>query len=329
MLASIGRARRPDWWYDRDWLDDTLDRGRTASTPPATGGADLYRAAMAEQRRRRTACIDDATERGRTRAQRQAPAHEAESQLELLTNEARPTVPVSDFYSYRYFASEGFLPGYTFPRLPLSAYIPGRRARADGQRRVSPAAPVPGDLGVRPAVLIYHEGSRYQITGSSCRSRRGDDGVHHRAIKLCPSAAICTDPARRGSTAASAAARALPGDAAALFRLQTVAHHAARPDQLRRGRTAPAGLRDPDRPTGSLRTATRPAGPHTRLVEQATATRSRTSPTARRPRSGGSTSAEPAQGHERRRLLARPSARPWGRETGRRRSPKTRSSSAR
>ena len=32
-----------------------------------------------------------------------------------------------DFYSYRYFASEGFLPGYSFPRLPLSAFIPARR----------------------------------------------------------------------------------------------------------------------------------------------------------------------------------------------------------
>jgi hypothetical protein len=31
----------------------------------------------------------------------------------------------ADFYSYRYFASEGFLPGYNFPRLPLSAFLPG------------------------------------------------------------------------------------------------------------------------------------------------------------------------------------------------------------
>ena len=31
----------------------------------------------------------------------------------------------SDFYSYRYLATEGFLPGYNFPRLPLYAFIPG------------------------------------------------------------------------------------------------------------------------------------------------------------------------------------------------------------
>ena len=54
---------------------------------------------------------------------------EAESQLELLTQ--GENVVQADFYSYRYFASEGFLPGYSFPRLPLSAFIPGRNARRD------------------------------------------------------------------------------------------------------------------------------------------------------------------------------------------------------
>ena len=47
----------------------------------------------------------------------------------------------SDFYSYRYMASEGFLPGYNFPRLPLSAYIPGRRTRAGRSATSSSSAP--------------------------------------------------------------------------------------------------------------------------------------------------------------------------------------------
>ena len=52
---------------------------------------------------------------------------EAESQLKLLTD--TEDFAQSDFYSYRYFASEGFLPGYNFPRLPISAFIPARRSR--------------------------------------------------------------------------------------------------------------------------------------------------------------------------------------------------------
>ena len=50
------------------------------------------------------------------------------NQLVLLRNEDSANGH-SDFYSYRYFASEGFLPGYSFPRLPLAAYIPGGAAR--------------------------------------------------------------------------------------------------------------------------------------------------------------------------------------------------------
>ena len=65
-----------------------------------------------------------------TNKRRSAFAAEAENQLALLTSqEERATF--SDFYSYRYFASEGFLPGYNFPRLPLAAFIPGRRGRYD------------------------------------------------------------------------------------------------------------------------------------------------------------------------------------------------------
>ena len=52
---------------------------------------------------------------------------QAESQIRLLTEAAG--VYEGDFYSYRYFAAEGFLPGYNFPRLPLSAYVPGRHQR--------------------------------------------------------------------------------------------------------------------------------------------------------------------------------------------------------
>ena len=56
----------------------------------------------------------------------------------------------TDFYPYRYFASEGFLPGYSFPRLPLAAFIPGAAPAAVAMRRLPATAPVPGDQRVRP-----------------------------------------------------------------------------------------------------------------------------------------------------------------------------------
>lgn len=72
------------------------------------------------------------------------------------------TASQSDFYSYRYFASEGFLPEYSFPRLPISAFIPGRRAKAGTDDFLSrPRFLAISEFG--PRNFVYHEGSRYVI----------------------------------------------------------------------------------------------------------------------------------------------------------------------
>ena len=66
-----------------------------------------------------------------------------------------------------YFASEGFLPGYNFPRLPVSAYLPGERVSASNKREMA-AISRPRFLAVSefgPRSLIYHEGSRYRVDG--------------------------------------------------------------------------------------------------------------------------------------------------------------------
>jgi len=74
-----------------------------------------------------------------------AVAPEAEEQVRFI-DEAENVVQ-SDFYSYRYFASEGFLPGYSFPRLPLSHSSPGvARPKIGEEYFVS--SPILGDLRV-------------------------------------------------------------------------------------------------------------------------------------------------------------------------------------
>ena len=47
---------------------------------------------------------------------------QANEQLALL--EKGRSTGGSDFNTYRYLATEGFLPGYNFPRLPIDAYVP-------------------------------------------------------------------------------------------------------------------------------------------------------------------------------------------------------------
>lgn len=73
----------------------------------------------------------------------------------------------SDFYTYRYLASQGFLPGYNFPRLPLMAWIPARGgAGANGKDDEGTMVSRPRFLALSefgPRSLIYHQGRMYRV----------------------------------------------------------------------------------------------------------------------------------------------------------------------
>lgn len=73
----------------------------------------------------------------------------------------------SDFYTYRYLASQGFLPGYNFPRLPLMAWIPARGgANANGKDDEGSMVSRPRFLALSefgPRSLIYHQGRMYRV----------------------------------------------------------------------------------------------------------------------------------------------------------------------
>lgn len=68
----------------------------------------------------------------------------------------------NEFYSYRYLASQGFMPGYDFPRLPLLAWIPGKNGESDSTRALSrPRFLALAEFG--PSSLIYHQGTTYEV----------------------------------------------------------------------------------------------------------------------------------------------------------------------
>jgi len=121
--------------------------------------AELYRAAV-RQRELHHKIIGDHTRPEEERNHSRRLRAQAESQIRLLT-EAKG-IYEGDFYSYRYFASEGFLPGYNFPRLPLSAFVPARRHRKGKDEFISrPRFLAISEFG--PRALIYHEGARYRV----------------------------------------------------------------------------------------------------------------------------------------------------------------------
>jgi Lhr-like helicase len=71
----------------------------------------------------------------------------------------------NDFYTYRYLASQGFLPGYNFPRLPVMAWIPAKGGAGgkddDGSMVSRPRFLALSEFG--PRSLIYHQGRMYRV----------------------------------------------------------------------------------------------------------------------------------------------------------------------
>ncbi|QEX18090.1 DEAD/DEAH box helicase [Hypericibacter terrae] len=83
----------------------------------------------------------------------------ANIQIKLLLQGAQGQS--SDFYVYRYLATEGFLPGYNFPRLPLMAFVPGDSG-GKGQQYIQRARFLAiSEFG--PGSLVYHEGRAYRV----------------------------------------------------------------------------------------------------------------------------------------------------------------------
>ncbi len=170
-------------WYAPNWLADQLEHIEQSFENACERWRGLYRAAQA-QRDRQNAVIRDASRPDADKKQARRLRTEAESQLELLTaSSTSERIEFSEFYSYRYFASEGFLPGYNFPRLPLSAYIPARRARQRDEYLSRPRFLAISEFA--PRAIVYHEGSRYVINRSLLPFRDDYTDVVTSAVKLC------------------------------------------------------------------------------------------------------------------------------------------------
>jgi ATP-dependent helicase YprA (DUF1998 family)/very-short-patch-repair endonuclease len=160
VLATIERDLLESDWYSPGWLEEVLNQVELSFDTACNRWRSLYRAAHT-QAKVQGRIIRDASRSHDDKKRAEVLRREAEAQLKLLTDEAE-NVLQSDFYSYRYFASEGFLPGYNFPRLPLSAYIPGRKGRKGRDEFLTrPRFLAIAEFG--PQAVVYHEGSRYQI----------------------------------------------------------------------------------------------------------------------------------------------------------------------
>ncbi|GLW62162.1 RNA helicase [Actinomadura rubrobrunea] len=216
MVAGPDRPSIKDtsWWYE-EWVHDVVRGAADRFDAACDRWRQLYRAALAEQREQNRRVLDYATS-PKARQQAQRRRMDAENQLKLLKNEDSEQ-QFSDFYTYRYFASEGFLPGYSFPRLPLAAYIPGERRRGTYIQR--PRFIAVGEFG--PGALIYHEGARYQVSRVQVPAGAEAGEVATTEARICGSCGYWHSRAA-GTDRCEECGAELGGALSGLMQLQTV-----------------------------------------------------------------------------------------------------------
>ena len=161
-------------WFNWNWVRRALEQAPEEFDKAFDRWRELYRAALTQLKRANEMIMvhDRKKQEEGMRLQ-----DEARRQLNLLlqVNVAREE---SDFYPYRYLATEGFLPGYNFPRLPVRAWIP-RRGAGDFISR-------PRFLAIRelaPHNIIYHEGAKWEVV----RFQSAPGGLEQRltTFKIC------------------------------------------------------------------------------------------------------------------------------------------------
>lgn len=185
VLGNLTELLEKSNWWSPDWLDRQMNSIGQSFRQSLDRWVGLYTSAITAFDRNSKIEKDPSRspiERNRAGAIRA----EAKRQLDLLY--ADESALESDFYSYRYFATEGFLPGYSFPRLPLSAFIPGVGRAGQGRFVSRPRFLAITEFG--PRAFVYHEGARFQITRvilpASERKDPANPGLLTTEIKRCP-----------------------------------------------------------------------------------------------------------------------------------------------
>jgi hypothetical protein len=167
-------------WFDEGWLGETLQEAAQEFERSFDRWRQLYEAANAQFAQanqtitRSHQQILDRDEVEDARRQRD----EAERQIALLCNTAKGQRD-SDFYPYRYLASEGFLPGYNFPRLPVRAFLPV--GSNEGTFLARPRFLALTEFG--PQNIIYHEGRKFRVVRTLLPA--GDAQKQLLRAKLC------------------------------------------------------------------------------------------------------------------------------------------------
>lgn len=184
LLAADREVLERSGWFSRRWIQQVIEEAPRAFDRAFDRWRELYRAATqqleAANQQLQTARRREDQQEARRRQQEALRQRNLLLQIDTQREE-------SDFYPYRYLASEGFLPGYNFPALPVRAWVP-RGSEGEFIAR-------PRFLAIRefaPHNFLYHEGCQWE----SVAFQAPPGGLEERksSHKLCFSCGAFADP---------------------------------------------------------------------------------------------------------------------------------------
>jgi ATP-dependent helicase YprA (DUF1998 family) len=153
ILGSDQGVQNVSWFSDA-WLERVVSEAPQEFNRAFDRWRDLFRAAT-----RQLVEAQQQLLRARRPEEQEAAGfrqNEALRQRNLLL-QINTSREEGDFYPYRYLASEGFLPGYNFPALPVRAWV-----NRDGGEFIGR----PRFLALRefaPGNILYHEGAKWEV----------------------------------------------------------------------------------------------------------------------------------------------------------------------
>jgi Lhr-like helicase len=153
ILAFDQKKLLESGWFTNQWVERVLDQAPDTFDRAFDRWRELFRAACAMLAEAQQLMWNNDRESQEAARRLQ---EEAIRQRNLLLQQD-VSREEGDFYPYRYLATEGFLPGYNFPALPVRAWVP----RLQGE-----FIPRPRFLAIRefgPQNVIYHEGTKWEV----------------------------------------------------------------------------------------------------------------------------------------------------------------------
>lgn len=192
ILQQIKGELTPDAapWYHKDYAYSLVKEAAESFDRSFDRWRSLYSGIIKQMNAANTVIQSPSTSaRDRDNANRRYQDAKNQFNMLLKTSNSRN----NDFYTFRYLASQGFLPGYNFPRLPLMAWIPASRQKRSGKNNEGSMVSRPRFLALSefgPRSLIYHEGRMFRVEKAKLNIH-GSDSVSAEAELPTIVAIVC------------------------------------------------------------------------------------------------------------------------------------------